>query len=81
MTPQKKRAAKKRVAKKAVAKNRVAHSCSLCGARGEAAEGSLPSGWSFSTEGRDGRLEYLCSDCVRRNIRAIEGKLPQEWWE
>jgi hypothetical protein len=27
------------------------------------------------------RLEYLCVDCAHANIRAIEGKLPEEYWE
>jgi hypothetical protein len=29
----------------------------------------------------DGRMLFECGPCVRRNIRAIEAKLPQEWWE
>jgi hypothetical protein len=33
----------------------------------------------MATEGK--RVEYQCGPCVRANIRAIEGKLPQEWWE
>jgi hypothetical protein len=39
----------------------------------------VPDGWSFAVEGK--RVVYQCADCVRRNIRAIEGKLPEEWWE
>ena len=27
------------------------------------------------------RVEYLCVECARTNIRAIEGKLPEEYWE
>jgi hypothetical protein len=27
------------------------------------------------------RMTYQCSDCVRRNVRSIEAKLPEEWWE
>jgi hypothetical protein len=27
------------------------------------------------------RTEFLCIDCARANIRAIEGKLPEEYWE
>ncbi|HVE92030.1 MAG TPA: hypothetical protein VNE62_06995 [Actinomycetota bacterium] len=53
--------------------------CARCGMSGEAAVGGLPSGWSILTEDR--RVQYVCSDCVRRNIRAIEGKLPEEYWE
>jgi hypothetical protein len=26
-------------------------------------------------------IEFVCRDCTRRNIRSIEGKLPEEWWE
>ncbi len=40
----------------------------------------MPHGWSFAVEDH-GRLTYQCPDCVRANIRAIEGKLPEEWWE
>ncbi|MDQ1397213.1 MAG: hypothetical protein QOG64_2472 [Acidimicrobiaceae bacterium] len=53
--------------------------CSRCGTTAEAPEESLPEGWSFSME--DGRMLFECGPCVRRNIRAIEAKLPQEWWE
>lgn len=45
----------------------------------EAPEEGIPTGWSFATEGK--RVEYQCPTCVRTNIRAIEGKLPEEWWE
>jgi len=27
------------------------------------------------------RVEFLCPACARANIRAIEGKLPEEYWE
>jgi hypothetical protein len=30
-------------------------------------------------EGR--RVEYLCPACARGNIRAIEGRLTEEYWE
>lgn len=46
----------------------------------EAPEGGLPEAWSFAVE-NDGRMVYQCPSCVRVNIRAIEGKLPQEYWE
>lgn len=42
-------------------------------------EGGMPEGWSMAVEGK--RIEYQCPPCVRVNIRAIEGKLPMEWWE
>jgi hypothetical protein len=47
--------------------------------QGEAPESGLPDGWSFAVE--DGRTVYQCPACVRANIRAIEAKLPEEWWE
>jgi endogenous inhibitor of DNA gyrase (YacG/DUF329 family) len=57
----------------------VTRTCSHCGTQSEAAtEDGIPDGWSFSVEGK--RMTYQCPDCVRRNIRAIEGKLPEEWW-
>lgn len=53
--------------------------CVRCGAMAESPAGGLPAGWSLATENR--RVEYLCVDCARSNIRAIEAKLPEEWWE
>lgn len=50
--------------------------CSRCG---RAAEGETPADWSWAT-GRRG-LEPLCPDCTRGNLRAIEGRLSEEWWE
>jgi hypothetical protein len=49
--------------------------CSSCGEVGDAAA----DGWSFAVEGK--RRTYTCNECARANIRAIEGKLPEEWWE
>ena len=55
-------------------------SCSRCGTTVETeGEDELPEGWSFAVEGK--RVLYHCRDCVRGNIRAIEGKLPEEYWE
>ena len=45
----------------------------------EAPEDGLPEGWSFGVE--QGRMLYTCGACTRANIRAIEGKLPEEYWE
>lgn len=45
----------------------------------EAPVDGLPEGWSLVTENR--RVEYQCPTCVRANIRSIEGKLPEEYWE
>lgn len=53
--------------------------CSRCGTSVRCVPGGLPSGWSIETRGR--RVEYLCLLCLRSNLRAIESKLPEEWWE
>lgn len=53
--------------------------CARCGTTADAPEGGLPEGWSVDT-GRRG-AEFHCAPCTRDNIRAIEGKLPEEWWE
>jgi hypothetical protein len=53
--------------------------CARCGSTAEAPEGGLPEGWSLSTERRG--VERVCRDCTRANIRSIEGKLPEEYWE
>ena len=53
--------------------------CSRCGTTAEAPADGLPEGWSFEVEGE--RINYQCIRCVRANLRAIEGKLPQEYWE
>lgn len=58
---------------------KVMRSCRLCGTMERCPEGGLPPGWSIFVEERG--VEYMCSECARRNIRAIEGKLPEEWWE
>jgi hypothetical protein len=57
----------------------VTLTCSRCGSTAEAPDGGLAPGWSIAVE--DGRTVYECRQCVRDNIRAIEAKLPQEWWE
>lgn len=53
--------------------------CSLCGRSRPCAPGGTPPGWTMQMTGRG--VEYLCVDCARANIRAIEGKLPEEYWE
>lgn len=58
---------------------RITRTCGRCGATQSCPHEGLPEGWSFSTEG--GRVEYLCVACARANLRAIEGRLPQEYWE
>ncbi len=55
--------------------------CSHCGKAGEApSEDAMPVGWSFGVD-TNGRLTYTCVECTRANIRSIEGKLPEEYWE
>lgn len=51
--------------------------CSRCGRVADAP--GLPLEWSWAT-GRRG-LEPLCDRCTRGNLRAIEGRLAEEWWE
>jgi len=53
--------------------------CSRCGASAEAADDATVAGWSFATSRRG--LEELCDVCTRSNIRAIEAKLPEDYWE
>jgi hypothetical protein len=57
----------------------TALACSRCGTPGDAADGALPLGWSLASSDRG--VDKLCATCTRTNIRAIEGKLPEEWWE
>jgi hypothetical protein len=52
--------------------------CQHCGAQIECADGGLPEGWSMANE--RGRTDFLCRECSRINIRAIEGKLSEEYW-
>jgi len=61
------------------AKTAFTRACSRCGRTEACAEGGLPAGWSVGMEGR--RVEYLCPACARGNIRAIEGRLTEEYWE
>lgn len=57
----------------------ILRTCSYCGTQVEAPADGIPEGWSMVTERR--RVEYQCVSCVRSNIRSIEGKLPEEYWE
>ena len=52
--------------------------CSRCGTPVDGDE-SLPPGWSLETDERG--VSLLCLDCTRTNVRSIEAKLPEEWWE
>ena len=60
-------------------KDQVTRHCSRCGTAGDGPADGTPPGWSFGFEG--GRVTYTCPDCTRANIRSIEGKLPEEYWE
>ncbi|SHF81223.1 hypothetical protein SAMN05443575_0961 [Jatrophihabitans endophyticus] len=56
--------------------------CSLCGRAADAeAEGDPPLGWSADrAEGAEGAVRWICPQCTRRYVRAIEAKLDQAWW-
>lgn len=42
-------------------------------------DSDLPAGWSLVTDERG--LRHVCRACTRANVRSIEAKLPEEWWE
>ncbi|MBA2769302.1 MAG: hypothetical protein H0U35_09275 [Sporichthyaceae bacterium] len=52
--------------------------CARCGATGE----GVPLTWSSSVEERGSRRRtvFYCDRCSRENVRAIEGRLDEEWW-
>jgi len=56
----------------------VRATCSHCGTLADD-DSDLPAGWSLVTNERG--MGRLCSACTRTNIRSIEAKLPEEWWE
>ncbi len=53
--------------------------CARCGDTAPGAAGGLPDGWSLATDRRG--VSFHCASCTRANLRAIEGKLDEEWWE
>ncbi|MEY2473384.1 MAG: hypothetical protein QOK28_2713 [Actinomycetota bacterium] len=54
--------------------------CARCGKQAEVDDDDgTPAGWTFETE--RGRVLRYCIECVRDNIRSIEAKLPEEYWE
>ncbi len=55
----------------------MSNACSRCGV--DAGDDTLPAGWSLVTDERG--VGRLCADCTRANVRSIEAKLPEEWWE
>jgi hypothetical protein len=54
------------------------NTCRSCGTIAES-DDELPAGWSLVTDERG--VGRLCLTCTRTNIRSIEAKLPEEWWE
>jgi len=48
-------------------------SCAWCGA----AVAEPPVTWTMQTGDRG--VEWMCQDCTRANLRALEGRLPAEW--
>jgi hypothetical protein len=81
MPPRKtpKKATRRRLPAKRTPVKTITRSCSRCGRTESCPEGGLPPGWSMGMEGN--RVEYLDPGCARANIRAIEGRLTEEYWE
>lgn len=52
--------------------------CSRCGMSADD-DSDLPAGWSLETDRRG--VRPMCLACTRTNVRSIEAKLPEEWWE
>ena len=67
----------------------MTRTCSFCGAVADAPDEGMPEGRSFAVERARarpapeaiGRVKWLCVDWARVNIRAIEGKLSEEYWQ
>ncbi|MBO0848606.1 MAG: hypothetical protein J2P20_04030 [Pseudonocardia sp.] len=51
--------------------------CRVCGRQRDTA--SAPTLWVFDRR-PGGGSSWLCPRCARENLRAIESKLPDEWW-
>ena len=58
---------------------RMTRHCARCGSAGDGPDDGMPEGWSLDVGDRG--VQYLCRACTRDNVRSIEAKLPQEWWE
>ena len=56
-----------------------ARSCSRCGEQATVVAGGVPPDWSVGTD--RGGVSFLCATCTRANLRSIEGKLDEGWWE
>ncbi|GAA2416985.1 hypothetical protein GCM10010433_15090 [Streptomyces pulveraceus] len=50
--------------------------CALCGTAADSE--AAPPTWICSVE--NGRHQYLCEECARTHIRAIESRLDSAWW-
>ncbi|MFE5244482.1 MULTISPECIES: hypothetical protein [unclassified Streptomyces] len=50
--------------------------CARCGTGAEGED--PPPTWLCSVE--NGRREYVCDNCAREHIRAIESRLDSSWW-
>jgi rubredoxin len=61
----------------------VNETCSLCGRLADPdRDGDPPLGWCADRiEDRGGsHLRWVCPQCTREHVRAIEAKLEQHWW-
>lgn len=56
------------------AARRAPIACAWCGAMAE----QPPVTWTMQTGERG--VEWMCQECTRANLRALEGRLPTEWW-
>jgi hypothetical protein len=56
--------------------------CSFCGAAPDPAGADPALTWCVDkVETSDGyRTRWVCPDCTRTHVRAIEAKLDQDWW-
>jgi len=54
------------------------NTCRRCGTSDDT-DDSLPEGWSMVTDERG--VGLICQTCTRTNIRSIEAKLPEDYWE
>jgi hypothetical protein len=55
-----------------------AQHCRVCGDIRNPAQASAMA-WARERD-PGGRLRWLCAGCARNNLRAIEAKLPEEYW-
>lgn len=50
--------------------------CSVCGGRAEDELAVL----TWTLDAHDDRWDWICPDCSRDHLRAIEARLDAEWW-